>query len=216
MKHADEERSLHRRAWEAIPWLVNGRIDEAEHTLLEEHLRACADCRDELALQRRLRDGVLRQAGPAADADAALGRLWQRIDAEGAMTRLPGAGRQGAWQRWLVAAAVVQAVALAALVGANFGSGTPQYRTFSAATPAAAPHAIRAVFASDLPLVDLQRILEGADLRIVDGPNEGGVYTLVPRGLAPPATAPHDAALARLRADARVRFAEPVADAPAR
>lgn len=203
MKHADDVQALHRRAWEAIPWLVNGRIAAAEREALESHLRHCADCRDELALQQRLRDGILRQVGPVADADAGLARLWQRIDAEAAMT--PAAGRSGTWLRWLAAAVVIQAIALAALLGANFGAATPPYRTLSADAPP--PDAIRAVFAAELPLGELQQVLDRAGLRIADGPNELGaysVYTLVPRG-------PRDAALERLRADARVRFAEPAA-----
>jgi len=206
VKHADEVQVLHRRAWEAIPWLVNGRIGAAEREALESHLRHCADCRDELALQQRLRDGLLHQAEPAADADAGLARLWQRIDAEAAMT--PAERRSGTWQRWLAAAVVIQAIALAALLGANFGAAAPQYRTLSADAPPP-PEAIRAVFATELPLGELQQVLDRAGLRIVDGPTEVGaytVYTLVPRG-------PRDVALQRLRADARVRFAEPAAAA---
>jgi hypothetical protein len=207
VKHADDAQPLHRRAWEAIPWLVNGRIAASEREALEPHLRHCADCREELALQQRLRDGLLRQAEPAADADAGLARLWPRIDVEAAMT--PAGGRSGAWLRWLTAAVVVQAIALAAVLGANFGAATPQYRTLSAGAPPP-PDAIRAVFAAELPLGELQQVLDRAGLRIVDGPTAVGaytVYTLVPRG-------PRDAALKRLRSDARVRFAEPSADTP--
>lgn len=206
MNHADEERALHRRAWEAIPWLVNGRIGEAERNLLEAHLRMCRDCSEEFASQQRLRDGVLRQPGPAPDPEAALARLWQRIDAEAAMR--PG-GRAAPWTRWLAAAVVVQAIALAALLGARFAPAAPTYRTLSTATAASPPHAIRAVFSGDLPIAELGHLLDRAGLTIVDGPNEVGVYTLAPR-----ADSPRDAALALLRADGRVRFAEPVADSP--
>ena len=201
MKHPDDARALHQRAWEAIPWLVNGRIDETERAALEAHLRGCRDCRDELALQRRLRDELSRQPAPAADVEAGLARLWRRIDAQAAMQ--PAAPARN-WVRWLAAAAVLEGVALAGLIGASIGGPEPGYRTFSAPPAAAAPHAIRAVFAADLPLGELQQLLDRADLQIVGGPTEVGVYTLAPRP-----DARQDAALQQLRADPRVRFAEP-------
>jgi anti-sigma factor RsiW len=206
MKHSEDARALHRRAWEAIPWRVNGRIDEAERAVLEAHLRECRDCRDELALQERVRDELARQPEPAADADAGLARLWQRIDAQDAMR--PAAGPARAWVGWLAAAVIVEGVALAALIGANVGGDAAEYRTFSTPPPAAGP-AIRAVFAADLPLGELQALLERANLQIVAGPTDLGVYTLAPRP-----DGHRDAALDLLRGDTRVRFAEPMADAP--
>lgn len=208
MKHFEDERSLHLRAWEAIPWLVNGRIDDAERAVLEAHLRGCRDCRDELALQQRVSEELLRQPAPVADADAGLARLWQRIDAQAAMR--PDAGPARSWARWLAAAVIVEGVALAALAGANLSGPAPEYRTFSTPTSASAPGAIRAVFAADLPLGELQRILDQADLQIVGGPSDVGVLVLAPRP-----DGHRDAALDLLRSDARVRFAEPVASDPA-
>jgi anti-sigma factor RsiW len=206
MKHSEDERSLHRRAWDAIPWLVNGRIDASERAVLDAHLRECRDCRDELALQQRVSDELSRQPEPAAEAGADLARLWQRIDAQAAMRP---AGPARAWVGWLAAAVVVESVALAALIGANVGGASPEYRTFSAPPAAAGGPAIRAVFAAELPLGELQALLERADLQIVGGPTDLGVYTLAPRP-----DGHHDAALGLLRGDARVRFAEPVADDP--
>lgn len=207
MKHPEDARALHRRAWDAIPWLVNGRIEAGERAVLESHLGDCRDCRDELALQRRVHDELLRHAEPAADADAGLARLRRRIDAQAAMQ--PTAGTARAWVRWLAAAAVLEGVALAGLIGASVAGPEPEYRTFSAPPAALAPHAIRAVFAANLPLGELQQLLDRADLQIVGGPTEVGVYTLAPRP-----DARHDAALERLRSDARVRFAEPAAGVP--
>ena len=57
--HAD-----HRDCWESIPWYVNGHLDPVGRQRLEAHLRACADCRGELALQRRVCEAM------AAAADA--------------------------------------------------------------------------------------------------------------------------------------------------
>jgi hypothetical protein len=203
----DDERAIHRRTWEAIPWIVNKRMPEAERSLFEEHLRGCRDCREELALQRRVCQEIRREDEPMPDPGRGLERLWQRIDAESAMTAPVAGTGQRVWVRWLAAAAIVEAVALSAMIGAGLQDGLPQYRTLSNSV-AHPPEAIRAVFDPQLPLTDLQAVLDAAKLRIVDGPSAAGVYTLAPR----PGT-PRHAALAILKKDDRVRFAEPAADA---
>src|SRR4029078_7875152 len=67
---------------------------------------------------------------------------------------------------------------------------------------------IRVVFAGDVAVDDMNRVLRAIDAQIIAGPSEGGVYT---RGVA--AGAPDksgvEKAIAQLRADGRVMFAEP-------
>jgi hypothetical protein len=65
---------------------------------------------------------------------------------------------------------------------------------------------IRAVLAPTLTLGQVQTLLTQSQLQIVGGPSEAGVYSLAPRTAA----ADTGAALARLRADPGVRFAEPL------
>jgi hypothetical protein len=62
---------------------------------------------------------------------------------------------------------------------------------------------IRAVFAPSITLVELQSILDEAQLRIVSGPTEAGVYSLASKSTL---TVP--ASLALLRQHPTVRFAE--------
>jgi hypothetical protein len=77
----------------------------------------------------------------------------------------------------------------------------------------ASPHApgetVRAVFSPTITLVELQAILDEAQLRIVSGPTEAGVYSL-----APTSQRPTRAALALLRAHPNVRFAEGIQTDP--
>jgi hypothetical protein len=54
----DEQQHLHREVWQLIPWLVNGTASADEHSLGERHLQGCGDCRDEFALQSRIRAGL--------------------------------------------------------------------------------------------------------------------------------------------------------------
>jgi hypothetical protein len=133
--------------------------------------------------------------------------------------------------QWLAAAVVVQAIGIGVLGSlllarsdARLPAATPVagYETLS--MPAVEPPAgqVRAVFADDMTLGQLGALLAARGLQVVSGPSEAGVYTL---GLAPtrsPAGAPEaaaanavNAALLALRADRRVRFAEPTASAQA-
>jgi hypothetical protein len=117
----------------------------------------------------------------------------------------------GAMLKWLVAAVVVEGIGLVAL-GAMTWNGSAalstnaDYRTLS--TPAAqlAAGQIRAVFASDLALGNLQALLSGSRLSVVGGPTEAGVFTLA----LDDENGSVDAALTGLRHSPAVRFAEPI------
>jgi hypothetical protein len=64
---------------------------------------------------------------------------------------------------------------------------------------------IRAVFSPQMSLGELQGILDEAQLSIVGGPSEAGVYSLASTSGRSPA-----AAAALLRTHPTVRFAEPM------
>jgi hypothetical protein len=65
---------------------------------------------------------------------------------------------------------------------------------------------VRAVFDPSTTVEELTRILRETRLTIVAGPSESGVCTLA---LDPDGAGSVESALNRLRADPRVRFAEP-------
>ena len=48
----------HARAFELLPWLVNGSLTGAERDAVESHVRACIACRRELKQQQRLHGAV--------------------------------------------------------------------------------------------------------------------------------------------------------------
>jgi hypothetical protein len=68
---------------------------------------------------------------------------------------------------------------------------------------------IRAVFSPTITLVQLQSLLDEAQLKIVSGPTEAGVYSL-----ASNSTLTVRSSLALLRQHATVRFAEATAPEP--
>jgi len=67
----------------------------------------------------------------------------------------------------------------------------------------------RAVFSPTLTLVELQRILDESQLRIISGPSEAGVYSLAANSRRTVGSS-----LALLRAHAEVRFAESTQTGP--
>jgi len=117
----------------------------------------------------------------------------------------------GTLLKWLVAAVIVEGVGLVALGAttwngsAGFSTGA-DYRTLSTPAATLSGGQIRAVFAPDLALGNLQTLLSSARLSIVDGPTEAGVYTLA----LDDENGHVDTALAGLRQSASVRFAEPI------
>lgn len=211
MSNNDDHAPEHLRAWEALPWIANGRATPEQAALVEAHLPHCADCREELEWQRRMQ-AALQRAVDTADADAESERSLQAL-----MARLDDAPEQGqpaAGPRskltWALAAAVVlQAVGIGAL-SLQLWSAEPDdaYRTLSS-EPATAPVAtLRVLPDPGLSLAAWQALLQAQGLQTVGGPNSAGAYALAP---APGATAlPRDEALAALRANPGVRLAEPI------
>ena len=77
------------------------------------------------------------------------------------------------------------------------------YHTVTNPRPQVHGEVIRAVFSPAITLIELQAILDEAQLRIVSGPTEAGVYSL-----APNSSRPVSSSLALLRRHTSVRFAE--------
>lgn len=218
----EDTESLHRRAWHAIPWVVNGTASREDRALVLAHVATCTDCRDELAWQRDVQAamdeaGAAPGQGPQHDHDPApaLKQLWARIDQEDAQAP-PRAGAAwppgGRWTRWLAAAVVVQAVGLTALVGLQWQQRSGSYETLSQAPARSSPATIRLVPSPQMRQGELQALLKAHGLRIVEVNEEGGIFGLAASS-AGNAEAVDDT-VAHLRAEAGVLLAEPIGAAP--
>lgn len=202
----------HRETWELIPWVVNGTATPTDRQNVERHLRDCADCRDEYALQMQFHAGMNAGADVERDAHPSLRRLLSRIDmpeTEGLDDARPSA--RARWPQWLAAAVVVQAVGLTLLGGALFQrSGTPDadYRTLTNATSASAA-SIRLVPSPQLSLAELTQLLSEHQLHIVETNADNTILGVVPTHDA----ADIDAIIAQLRRQPGVLLAEPTAGA---
>jgi Putative zinc-finger len=203
----------HPIVWELIPWFVNGRLSGAEAASVSAHMENCAECAREHTEQLRILDAMQADGSIAFASEAAFQKLAARLDAA------PAPARAHPTVRWLAAASVIAALGLAAWSGwllerTPASAATAAYRTLTAPAPLAAGGAqLRVVFTPNLTLRELERLLHTIDAYISDGPTEAGVFTLTldPERSSSAAVAQR---LAALRADANVRFAEPVVGAP--
>jgi len=193
-----------------IPWYVNGSIGEDERQRVDAHLPSCANCRDALAQERYVYRGMNAEPCVEYMPATSLKRLQARLDGTDASARadvppdLPAAEKTGRrsmpWQGLMAASIAVMAVAVTLLAADRW---VPKYYTTTVSVPRPQGEVIRAVFSSTITLDELQSILDAAQLRIVSGPTEAGVYSLAAKSRRPVGSS-----LASLRAHADVRFAE--------
>lgn len=184
------EAHRHGEAMRLLPWLVNGRLDEAERGWVDSHVAGCAECRQEIDALRELQSGwrapdAAGRARDAGDAD----RGWQRLQAR-LQPALTTGGRptqrrwfHPRWQRWAIAA---QAAVIAILAVVLWQQPEPAaYHTLGAVS-AAKPGNLVIVFDPRTDESRMRRLLLASQARIVDGPNDAGAYVLA----VPPARLP--------------------------
>jgi len=199
--------------WELIPWLVNGRLSGGEAAPVRAHIESCAECAREYAQQLCIFEAMQADDSIAFASEAAFQKLAARLDTLPAPVLSPA---HAAAVRWVLAASIFVALGLAAWGGWTLRQ-TPAaapYVTLTAPEAASAGgEQLRVVFSSNLTLDELERLLRSIDAYISAGPTEAGVFTLTlsPGRDSAAAVAPRRAAR---RADANVRFAEPVTSAP--
>jgi hypothetical protein len=198
-----------------LPWYVNATLSEQERVRVDAHLSLCAVCRDGLAVERRVFEGVTAESAIEYMPVASLNRLRARLDAEHAdaadpeVAPLPHRRRRGLpWQGLMAASVALMAVAVGLLAADRWMQFHSQpaaanFHTVTSPAPRAPDEVIRAVFVPTITLVELQSILDESQLRIVAGPTEAGVYSL-----ALTAARPVNESLTSLRQHTTVRFAE--------
>lgn len=230
---AVDERNEHQETWLVLPWLASGRLDPSERERAEQHVRECARCEEELALQRRMcgafaePDRVIYAPGPS------FRKLMERIDGEaqtdkhGARTarqpRLsPGAmaarlGHVSLWRppglAW--AASFLVLFAFTGLLTTAYRWSEPSYRTHTEAVDIT-PNVLHIALDRSLTIADVEELLRTNGARVVEGPGSTGIFGVTPAGVlpgTPVGTVNHQlqTLAARLRADPRVLWVQPLA-----
>ncbi len=218
--HRSDDSREHQEISALIPWFVNGTASEPDRQRVEAHVQLCASCRRDLAQEQRVYQGMSVEAAVEYMPAASLKRLQARLDGvaaaapEDTAANMPAMTKPGRrslpWQGLIAASVAVMAVALSLLAAdrwMQFRARTlaPNYYTVTSPVPRAPDAVIRAVFSPTITLVELQAMLDEAQLKIVSGPTEAGVYSLAAKSRRPVSSS-----LALLRGHAKVRFAESV------
>jgi anti-sigma factor RsiW len=206
-------RSPHQDVQELLPWFLNGTLQGEEAARVEEHLRGCPGCREELECLRVMQSEYV-ESEMAPEAQAALAKLRPRLE-EAVPARRPPPRRATGRAATLTAPFPVWfKLAMAAQFALVFGLGWAvlqpdraglAYHTLSAAgAPERAVGSLVVVFDPAAPQRDVVRILRASGGRVVDGPTASNGYVVaVPDGGL-------SAALTRLHAEPSVVLAEPL------
>ncbi len=204
--HDDRE---HQAMTVLIPWYLNDTLDGTTRSRLDRHLATCPRCRSDVAFERAVQDSVAAQPAieymPAASLkrlNATLDELQHARPLSFRAFRQPPRGAVAASIALLTLVVVLGAVTVGRRVLGG-GQGSADYHTVTTSRVRSPGETIRAVFAPGMTVAELQRVLDDAQLRIVAGPSEAGVYSL-----APTSTRPASSSLEVLREHAGVRFAE--------
>lgn len=188
--------SVHQKVQKLLPWIVTGRLASAEQELADAHLTTCAQCREDLAWQRKLQ-AVQPAAGAAPDMEAALARLLPQLD-----TQPRPAANDRRWWPWAMAA---QALVIVGLGGALLSRQEPAYRLLGAPGVGAGTANLVVVFRPETSEGRVRALLQAQGARVVDGPTVTRAWVLQ---VAP---ARINGTVTTLRADSAVELAEPLA-----
>jgi len=194
----------HDEAEELLPWYATGQLDAADRALVERHLLSCGNCREQLAVERRLIDEFQAMA---PEVESGWARLRGRIDTPVQVARAPKQPFAELWAfltRPAVAAIAVAQLAFVVIAGgALLSLSRPAYHVLGSA-PVPADANVIVIFDADTTEGEMRGALGAAGASIVGGPTSADAYLL---HVAP---AGRQNSLARLQADANVQLAQPI------
>ena len=212
--------SQHAATWLLLPWLANGRLPANERASVEHHVQGCAACARELALQRRMCEALAEPDRVTWAPGPSFRKLLERIDGHADVAQRPEAAASRparstyrtryAWRppglAW--AASFVLAIGLGGIAATAVRWSQPLYSTHTlAANPA--PGVLHIAFDRAVSIGQVEDILHAAGAHVVTGPDASGVFGVAPTS-PDAATVQMHALETRLRADARVRWVEPL------
>ncbi len=219
----------HGETWLLLPWLANGRLPAAERSRAEQHVGSCAECARELAQQRLICQALTEPDRVTWAPGPSFRKLLDRIDGPAGTAErrkrfvarvLPLTSRsRHAWRppglAW--AASFVLAVGLGGVAATAYRWSQPLFMTYTLAAPPTAG-VLHIAFERSVPIGEVEDILHAAGAHVITGPDASGIFGIAPlpatasTGTAAPGTASAQMRVleARLRADTRVRWVEPL------
>lgn len=221
--------TLHGETWLLLPWLANGRLPAAERSRTEQHVSSCAACARELVQQRLICQALTEPDRVTWAPGPSFRKLLERIDGHAGVpvrkerfaARVPPltSRPRHAWRppgiAW--AASFVLAIGLGGVGATAYRWSQPLFMTHTLpANPT--PGVLHIAFGRSVSIGEVEDILHAAGAHVITGPDASGVFGIAPLpAAASAATAAGGAANeqmrvleAHLRADARVRWVEPL------
>jgi anti-sigma factor RsiW len=181
-----------------LPWYLTGRLETAEHDIVETHLAQCPECRAELETERRWQ---LLHPGQGAQVDVEEGWARMRARLAGELPRpappepllTPAPAPIGPRRGWLPpawrsaprlpgrawAAPALLSVALLAAIGFTLRPAVApvgDYHALAAPGEAGATAVVR--FRADATEAQIRRGLNESGARLVDGPTVSDAYVV--------------------------------------
>lgn len=197
------------KAWELIPWYVNGTLSEDEVRLVEAHAMDSDAFSEEIARQSALAEGVAK----TDPFEVPLERSWETLRAQveaDVAARTPAKQGPSGWRaafqgRGLVAAGGLVAASIALVVAFQFDAppGGNDFVTLTSSNGVDVP-VVRFQTGEAMEIDALQDLLAPLGVVSVTGPSQSGVYSAV---LSEDADVEAIAALIRERAE--IVFAAP-------
>ena len=196
----------HERAFELLPWLVNGRLEASEREAVETHLRSCLPCRRELKEQQALRAALREHPAVHISPQTTFERLTRRLAEPDVPAQRPAARPFAAFARFAaVGAAGVALLGLLLWLVPREPEPGAAYRTL-ANSAAAGTARVDVVFVESATAAERERVVADVGGEIASGPTELGRYTVLLDG-AHSGDADVADVLRRLNRDPHVRFA---------
>jgi hypothetical protein len=226
---ASAERDRHDEVWLLLPWLVNGRLAPRERLQVEEHVRHCSECQEELALQHRMCAALTEPDRVSYAPGPSFRKLIERIDGDERLRKtarvrpksFKDPDRIGTWRppglAW--AASFVLLFGVTGLIATAYRWSEPVYTTHTDA-PALTPNVLHIALDRSLTIGEVEEMLRTNGARIVEGPGSTGIFGVTPVDLVSGQTTTAAAnrqlrsLSARLRADSRVLWVQPLTDEP--
>lgn len=160
----------HLEIQELLPWFVNGSLNEAEQSLVDEHLDDCDDCS---AAVKQLIDLSARfnSAGPAI-ASPDINTFIDNLPPQAATVP-----RRSRWQVPVLAACALLVVAA---VSMTYLMPDDVYRTLSRSEPGHHSRpVVQVVFSPEATEREIRELLLQGDNQVLSGPSRHGVYRVL-------------------------------------
>jgi hypothetical protein len=198
----------HSRAFELLPWLVNGSLGAAERDAVEQHVSGCLSCHRELKQQQRLRAALRAQPVVHISPQTGFETLARALEGAPVLADRPAVRPLERVLRFALAAAagVLVVGGLLWLAPARQDARSDgRYETLASGQQAPRGE-LDVVFVQSITAAELQSLLMEIDGHLIAGPTSAGRYRvrLDDRNVTDEQL---NALLTRLGKDPRVRFA---------